>query len=65
MDAAEADLVVKHNGFAITPTVKEGWIFKVSSDLINIYTRVTGEPPVIAPITMQDILSFSNCIPYK
>ncbi|MET1127689.1 MAG: DUF1177 domain-containing protein [Thermoproteota archaeon] len=60
IDATKANLVVKHTGFAITPTVKEGWILKVSSDLIDIYTRVTGEPPVVVPITMQDILPFST-----
>ena len=62
VDATKANLVVKHSGFAITPTVKEGWILKVSPDLINIYTRVTGEPPVIVPITMQDILPFSTAV---
>jgi hypothetical protein len=60
IDATKANWVIKHSGFAITPTIKEGWILKVSSDLIDIYMRVTGEPPVIVPITMQDILPFST-----
>ncbi|MCX8193030.1 MAG: DUF1177 domain-containing protein [Nitrososphaeria archaeon] len=60
VDATKANLVIKHTGFAITPTVKEGWILKVSEDLIDIYIRVTGEPPVIVPITMQDILPYST-----
>ncbi len=60
IDATKANWVVKHTGFAITPTVKEGWILKVSPDLIDIYIRVTGEPPVIVPITMQDIIPFST-----
>jgi hypothetical protein len=60
IDATKANWIVKHTGFAITPTVKEGWILKVSPDLIDIYMRVTGEPPVIVPITMQDILPFST-----
>jgi len=60
VDATKANWVVKHVGFAITPTVKEGWILKVSPDLIDIYVRVTGVPPVIAAITMQDILPFST-----
>ncbi len=60
IDATKANWVIKHTGFAITPTVKEGWILKVSPDLIDIYIRVTGEPPAIVPITMQDILPFST-----
>jgi len=60
IDATKANWVIKHIGFAITPTVKEGWILKVSPDLINIYIRVTGEPPVIVPITMQDILPYTT-----
>ncbi len=60
VDATKANWVVKHTGFAITPTVKEGWILKVSDDLLNIYVRVTGEPPVVVPITMQDILPYTT-----
>ncbi len=60
VDATKANWVIKHTGFAITPTVKEGWILRVSPDLTDIYVRVTGEPPVIVPITMQDILPYST-----
>ncbi|MEM0006274.1 MAG: DUF1177 domain-containing protein [Ignisphaera sp.] len=60
IDATKANWVIKHTGFAITPTVKEGWILKVSPDLIDIYIRVTGEPPAIVPITMQDITPYST-----
>jgi len=60
VDATKANWVIKHTGVAITPTVKEGWILKVSQDLIDILVRVTGEPPVVVPITMQDILPFST-----
>ncbi|MCI4435814.1 MAG: DUF1177 domain-containing protein [Ignisphaera sp.] len=60
VDATKANWVIKHTGFAITPTVKEGWILKVSPDLIDIYIRVTGEPPVIVPITMQDLIPYST-----
>ncbi len=60
VDATKANWVIKHTGIAITPTVKEGWILKVSQDLIDIFIRVTGEPPVIVPITMQDILPYTT-----
>ena len=60
VDATKANLVVNHTGFAITPTIKEGWILKASPDLLEIYTRVTGEPPVVVPITMQDITPYTT-----
>ena len=60
VDATKANWIINHTGIAITPTVKEGWILRPSEDLMNIYTRVTGEPPVIVPITMQDILPYTT-----
>lgn len=60
VDATKANLVINHTGFSITPVVKEGWILKVSEDLIDIYVRVTGEPAKIVPITLQDVLPFST-----
>lgn len=60
VDATKANLVINHTGFSITPVVKEGWILKVSEDLIDVYVRVTGEPAKIVPITLQDVLPFST-----
>ena len=60
VDATKANLVIKHTGFGFTPTIKEGWILRVSPDLVNVYMRVTGEPPVIVPITMQDLLPYTT-----
>jgi len=60
IDATKANRVINYTGFAITPTVKEGWILKVSDDLMDIYIRVVGSPPAIVPITMQDITPFTT-----
>jgi len=59
IDATKANLVIKAPDFAITPTIKDGWILKVSDDLIRIYRRVTGHQPYIVPITMQDIVPYT------
>ena len=59
IDATKANKVIKVEGFAITPTVKEGIILKVSDDLIEIYERVMDRPAAVVPITMQDILPAS------
>lgn len=60
IDATKANKVINHTGFAITHIVKEGWILKVSDEILDIYTRVTGEPPVILPLTLQDITPFTT-----
>lgn len=60
IDATKANRVCNHNGFAISPPVRSGWILKVSDDLMNIMQRVTGRAPVILPITMQDITPYGN-----
>jgi hypothetical protein len=62
IDATKANRTCNHNGFAISPPVRVGWILKVSDDLMNIMQRVTGRLPVILPITMQDITPYGNGI---
>lgn len=60
VDTTKGNRICNHNGFAITPTVKEGWILKVSEDLLDIVERTSGKLPVIMPITMQDITPYGN-----
>lgn len=60
IDATKGNEIINHNGFAISPTVKEGYILKVSSDLLRIMRQVTGRPPVTFPIAIQDITPYGN-----
>lgn len=60
VDATKANRVIKVPRFAITPTVKDGWILKVSDDLIDTYERVTGDSVSVVPLTMQDITPYGN-----
>jgi hypothetical protein len=60
VDATKGNRVIKRNGFAITATVKNGWILRVSDDLVNVYERVTGETVSVVPVTMQDITPYGN-----
>lgn len=62
VDATKGNWVVNRRGFAITPTVKEGYILRVSDDLLAIMRDVTGEPPTVLPITTQDITPYGNGI---
>lgn len=62
IDATKGNRIINVKGFAFTPTVKEGYILKVSEDLITIYERVTGRKATILPITTQDITPYENGI---
>ncbi|WP_209123640.1 DUF1177 domain-containing protein [Alkalihalobacillus sp. BA299] len=60
IDTTKGNKVVNHNGFAITPTVKEGYILRVSNDLLDLVQQTTGKNPVTLPITTQDITPYGN-----
>jgi len=62
VDTTKGNEVINHKGFAISPTVKEGYILKVSQDLLNVMKVVTGRPPVTLAITTQDITPYGNGI---
>jgi hypothetical protein len=60
VDTTKGNKIANWRGFAITPTVKEGWILKVSESLLDIMAIVTGEVPKVCPITNQDITPYGN-----
>ncbi|MFE4198688.1 DUF1177 domain-containing protein [Paenarthrobacter sp. NPDC056912] len=62
VDTTKGNRICNHNGFAITPTIKDGWILRVSEDLLDIVERTSGMLPVVMPITMQDITPYGNGI---
>lgn len=60
IDTTKGNKVICHKGFAISPTVKEGYILKVSNDLLYLMEQTTGDSPVTFPITIQDITPYGN-----
>lgn len=60
IDTTRGNMVVNHRGFAISPTVKEGYILRVSDDLLSLMSYVTGELPAVFALTMQDITPYGN-----
>jgi hypothetical protein len=60
IDTTRGNRVLNHRGFAITPTVKQGWILKVSDDLLDIMEWSTGDVPWVLPVSMQDITPYGN-----
>lgn len=60
IDTTKGNRVINHRGFAISPTVKEGYILKTSDDLLDIMQITTAKLPVVFPITTQDITPYGN-----
>ncbi len=62
IDTTKGNRILNVHGIAITPTAKEGWVLRVSEDLLTILTHVTGALPVVLPVTTQDITPYGNGI---
>ena len=62
IDTTRGNWVVNRRGFAITPTIKAGYILQVSADLLQLMSVVTGRSPFVLPIATQDITPYGNGI---
>ena len=60
IDTTKGNRIINQRGFAISPTVKDGYILRVSEDLLSIMEIVTGKLPVVFAITTQDITPYGN-----
>lgn len=59
-DTSKGNEVISQRGFAITPTAKEGYVLRVSPDLLRIMKQTTGQVPQVMAITTQDITDYDN-----
>jgi hypothetical protein len=60
IDSTKGNRIINQRGFAISPTVKEGYILRVSEDLLRIMEITTGRRPSVFAITTQDITPYGN-----
>jgi hypothetical protein len=60
VDTTRGNWVINQRGFALSPTVKEGYILKLSADLLRLQAVVSGRAPVTFPISTQDITPYGN-----
>ncbi len=60
VDTTKGNRIINTNGFAISPTVLNGYILRVSEDLLDQMQWVTGKLPVVFAITQQDITPYGN-----
>ncbi len=60
IDTTKGNTVINTRGFAISPTVKEGWILRIAPDLLEIMGWSTGRLPAVLPLATQDITPYGN-----
>ncbi|UCE41697.1 MAG: DUF1177 domain-containing protein [Candidatus Aminicenantes bacterium] len=60
VDTTKGNRIINRRGFAISPTAKNGYILRVSEDLLDIMQAVTGKLPEVFAITQQDITPYGN-----
>lgn len=60
VDTTKGNRIANVNGFAISPTVRQGWILRTSEDLLAVQQRVTGTLPAVLPLATQDITPYGN-----
>ncbi|OIV37903.1 hypothetical protein BIV57_08585 [Mangrovactinospora gilvigrisea] len=60
IDTTKGNRLLNHRGIALSPTVCQGWILRVSEDLLGVLESVTGEPARVLPLTTQDITPYGN-----
>ncbi len=60
VDTTKGNRVINTRGFAISPTIKEGYILRTSEDVLGIMQSSTGRLPYVFPVTTQDITPYGN-----
>ena len=60
VDTTKGNRIINHRGFAISPTVKEGYILRASEDLLDVMISTTGRLPHVFALSQQDITPYGN-----
>jgi hypothetical protein len=60
VDTTKGNRMINFRGFAISPTIKEGWILPPSEGLIRIMEMTTGQLAKVLPVATQDLTPYRN-----
>jgi hypothetical protein len=60
IDTTKGNRIANFKGFAITSTVMQGYILRVSEDLLDLMEVVSGTLPRVVPLSIQDITPYGN-----
>lgn len=64
VDTTRGNRTLNRRGIAITPVVKEGYILPISDEILDVFQNVTGDLPVVLPLTTYDITPYGNGLPH-
>ncbi|WP_458320342.1 DUF1177 domain-containing protein [Providencia sp. CRPN23579] len=60
VDTTKGNRLLNHKGYALSPTVKEGYILPVAEDLLRLMEWSSGQHAVAFPLAVQDITPYGN-----
>ncbi|MGG4607908.1 DUF1177 domain-containing protein [Providencia sp. Me31A] len=60
VDTTKGNRLLNHKGYALSPTVKNGYILPVSEDLIRLMEWSSGQKAITFPLSIQDITPYGN-----
>ena len=60
LDTSRGNRLINHNGIALTPTIKEGYMLRVPETLLDLLSWTTGELPHVMPLTTMDTTPADN-----
>ncbi len=59
-DTTKGNRMMNLRGFALSQTVKEGYVLRASDDLLDLMQITTGRMPYVFPLATQDITPYGN-----
>lgn len=62
IDTTKGNRIINTRGFAISPTVRQGVILPVASDLIDLMETATGRLPQVFALSHYDITPYGNAL---
>ncbi len=60
VDTTKGNKIINTRNFSISPTVMQGYILKVSEDLVNMMEVTLGKPAHVFALSQQDITPYGN-----
>lgn len=60
VDTTKGNRIINLRGFAISPTVMQGYLLHASDDLLDLMQIVTGRLPAVFALATQDITPYGN-----
>lgn len=62
IDTTKGNRIMNYRGIAVSPTVCQGYILRVSETVLDVVERVTGEKANVFALSQQDITPYGNTL---